>query len=272
MTEVFHLRLNLRPVVVAAAVALSAASPSPAVTNVFFNPYQTAAVVSTNMTSTTIQSRGYLFTYSVDGWWSAYAGGPPTGRLQPVVWPTGVDAQTITAGPSGPLSQQVSASITLRRVDGQVFDLNTFTGKLLGNTAGAGAAFELMPQINGNDAFANPLTYDATGYAGQSFSYAPMRTGYDTYVLSLWMDFGLTQLTVADASVLAQPELSVSVATSNYLELSWPTNSFDFTLLQSSNSVLGGWSAVTNGVTVVGTNNQVVVPAANGARFFRLVF
>lgn len=256
----------------AAAVVLGSASLAAAMTNVFFNAYQTATVVATNMTDTTIRSRGYLLTYSVDGWWSAYPGGPPTGRLQPVLWPTGVDAQTITTGPSGPLTQQGSASITIRRADGQPFDLQTFTGKILGNTAGAGASFELMPQLNGNDAFPNPLTYDATGYAGQSFSYAPMLTGYDTYILSLWMDYGLTQLTVADASVVLPPTLQLSTTSSNYFQLTWATNASDFTLLQNSSFVPGAWSVVTNTVSVVGTNSQVVVPAANGGRFFRLIF
>ncbi len=260
------------PVLISALCVLGPVIWAPAVTNVFFNPYQTATVVATNMTSTTIRSRCYLFTYSVDGWWSPYPGGPPTGRLRPVLWPDGVDAQTITADASGPLSPQISASITLRRADGQPFDFQTFTGKILGNTAGAGAAFELMPQLNGNDAFPDPLTYDATGYAGQSFSYAPMLTGYDTYVLSLWMDYALTQLTVADASVITPPELQISRTASNYFELLWPTNSPDFTLLQHSNPVPTTWSVATNDATVVDTNSQVLVPATDGARFFRLVF
>ncbi len=255
-----------------AVLVLGAASSSPAVTNLFFNPYQTATVVTTNMTSTTIRSRGYLFTYSVEGWWSAYPGGPPTGRLRPVLWPAGVDAQTITADAAGPVPQQISASITITRADSQPFDLRTFTGIILGNTAGAGAAFELMPQLNGNDAFANPLTYDATGYAGQSFSYAPMLTGYDTYVLSLWMDYALTQLAVADAGVITQPQLQISNASSNSFKLLWPTNAPDFTLLQNSNLVANTWGVVTNAAAVVGTNSQVLVPGANGAHFFRLVF
>jgi hypothetical protein len=242
------------------------------VTNDFFNVLQTATVVATNMTNTTIRSRGYLFTYSVDGWWSAYPGGPPTGRIQPVQWPAGVDAQTITTGPSGPLSQQISASISIRRVDGQPFELRTFTGKILGNTGGAGAAFELMPQLNGQDAFPNPLTYDATGSAGQSFSYAPMLAGYDTYVLSLWMDYGLMQLTVADASVVAAPMLHISTTSSNDIQLSWTTNSTDFTLLQNTNVAATALTVVTNAVNVTGTNNEVTVPARTGANFFRLIF
>ncbi len=266
------MRQKLHLIVIAAAGVLGVASSSLAATNAFFNAYQAATLVASNVTSSTISSHGYLFTYSVDGWWSASAGGPPTGRFQSVFWPNGVDAQTITSDPSGPLSQQGSASITLRRVDGQTFDLQSFTGKILGNTAGAGAAFEVMPQLNGNDALPNPLTYDASGYGGQSFGYAPMLTGYDTYILNLWMDYALTQLTVADASVISQPKLEISKTSSNYFRLSWPSNSSGFTLLQNSNLVPANWSVMTNAATVVGTNNQVVVPAGAGPGFFRLVF
>jgi hypothetical protein len=257
---------------VAALCAPGGVSPAGAVTNDFFNAMQTAVVTATNMTATTIRSRGYLFTYSVDGWWSAYPGGAPTGRFQSVLWPDGVDAQTLTAGPSGPLAQQISASITIQRSDGQPFELRTFTGKILGNTAGAGATFELMPQLNGQDAFPNPLMYDATGYAGQSFSYAPMLAGYDTYVLSLWMDYALTQLTVADASVVTPPVLYISTTSSNCLRLSWPTNLPDFTLLQNTDAATAAWTVVTNAINVAGANNQVVVPIQGGREFFRLIF
>lgn len=262
---------QLGPIGLLAAVIFLCAVAALGETVVFFDPLQTATVVSTNMTSTTIRSRGYLFTYSVDGYWSAYPGGPPTGRMQPVQWPTGIDAQTITSGPTGPVTQ-TAASISIRSADGRPFDLQTFTGKILGNTAGAGASFELMPQLNGNDAFADPLMFDATGYANQSFSHSPNLTGYDTYALSLWMDYGLMQLTVSDASVITQPELLIAGTSSNYVRLSWATNYADFTLVQNSNFVLTSWSVVTNAATAVGTNNQVLVPAADSSRFFRLVY
>ena len=205
-------------------------NPARAVTNVFFSAFQTATVVTTNMNSATIRSGAYLFTYTTDGFWSASPGGPPTGRFQPVLWPAGVDAQAITTGPL----LGSSASITVQRVDGLPFDLQSFTGKLLGNTAGAGAAFELMPQLKGQDAFQNPLTYDATGIAGNSFTYAPALTGYDTYIISLWIDFALTQLTVADAS--APPLISVAKSSPIQLALRWPTNCVGYTLQQDRKS------------------------------------
>lgn len=243
-----------------------------AVTNTFFNALQTATVVSTNMTATTIRSRGYLFTSTVDGWWSPFVGGAPTGRFQSVLWPNGIDAQTLTAGPSGPPATQGAATITIRRVDGKPFELRSFTGKLLGNTAGAGASFELMPQLNGNDAFADPLMYDATGYGGQSFTYTPMLSGYDTYILSLWMDYGLMQLTVAEDSVVEPPRLGVSRIASGRIQLTWPTNAADFSLIQATNSATSNWSVVTNLPVVAGTNYGVSLPSTNGNRFYRLVF
>jgi hypothetical protein len=236
-----------------------------AVTNVFFSASQTAVVVATNTTSTTIQSGAYQFTYSVDGYWSAFPGGPPTGRFFSVFWPDGVQAQAITAGPT----VGSGANITIKRADGMLFDFLSFTGKLLANTAGAGGAFEVMPQLNGQDALADPLQFDATGNAGNSFPHTPALTGYDTYIIHLWVDYALTQLTLVDAS-LPPPELQISMTSSNYVRLNWPTNSTGFALLRNSDVGTTNWLAVTNEVNMVGADNQVVVPATNHLLFFRL--
>lgn len=244
------------------------APAAPAVTTIFFNATQTETLVSSNLTVRTISSSGYLFTYTQDDWWSATPGGPATGRFSSVLWPDGVDAQTLTAGPGGTLPTQTSASITIKRVDGMPFELASFTGRILGNTAGAGAAFEVMPQLNGNDAFANPLTYDATGYGGASFTYNPGLTGYDTYIISLWMDYALTHLTLVDAS--EPPALQVSMASPNQVRLNWPTNSAGYSLQQNSALNSTNWITATNAVSTSGTNYQVTVAVTNGALFFRL--
>jgi hypothetical protein len=191
-----------RLAVAAGACALLRAQAAQAVTIVFFNTAQSAIVISTNATSDTVSSSGYLFTYSLDKWWYPTIGigpGTPTGRPVSITWPSGVDAQTLTAGPGGVLPAQVSATITIKRADALPFDVASFTAKILGNTAGAGASFEVMPQLNGNDGFPNPLTFDATGYAGNMFSYnTSSLTGFDTYNISLWMDFALTGLTLVE--------------------------------------------------------------------------
>ncbi len=268
----FLMKRQVHLAVVAGVCAIFCAQAQ-AVTTVFFNAAQTATVVATNMTSTTIRSSGYLFTYSLDNWWypTIFIGpGTPTGRPVNVTWPNGVDAQTLTAGPTGSLTSQISATITIKRIDGLPFDLTTFTGKILGNTAATGAAFEIMPQFNGQDAFVNPLMFDATGYAGNSFTHlTPTLTGFDTYNISLWIDFALTGLTLVDAS-LPPPTLRISLTSSNYFRLSWPTNSTGFTVQQNSNLGTTNWVSATNAVSIVGTNNQGMRPRLTGTSFFRL--
>lgn len=180
-----------------------------AVTNVFFDVSQTATLVVSNINAVTLRSGDYLFTYSADGYWSA-GGGTPTGRFFSVFWPAGVQAQAITAGPL----LGTGANITLMRADGKLFDLQAFTGKILLNTAGAGGAFEIMPQSNGNDAFNNPLQYDCTGYAGMSFPYTTVLAGYDTYQIHMWGDFALTALTLIDTNPPVPPAPSFNIAVS----------------------------------------------------------
>jgi hypothetical protein len=192
-----------------ACACLATAPTTQAVTNVFFTGSQTSALVVSNINAVTIQSGDYRFTYSADGYWSS-GGGVPTGRFFSIFWPTGVQAQAITAGPN----LGVGANITIKRTDGKLFDLQTFTGKILLNTAGAGGAFEIMPQLSGNDAFPNPLQYDCTGYAGQSFPYTTALVGYDTYQLHMWGDFALTALTLIDTNPPVPPAPNFSIATS----------------------------------------------------------
>jgi hypothetical protein len=188
---------------------LLGASTSQGVTNIFFTGSQTSTLIVSNINAVTIQSGDYRFTYSADGYWSS-GGGVPTGRFFSIYWPTGVQAQAITAGPL----LGTGANITLKRVDGALFDLQAFTGRILLNTAGAGGAFEIMPQLNGNDGFPNPLQYDCTGYGGQSFSYTTALAGYDTYQIHMWGDFALTALTFIDTNPPVPPAPNFTIAVS----------------------------------------------------------
>jgi hypothetical protein len=187
-----------------AALALGVLLPTPsnADTTVFFEPCQVATPVSSGITSDTIRSGDYLFTYTRDKLFTGGTG-QPIGRPVRVEWPAGVEAQAVTTPPPG--VTDYSARIVLQRSDGQVFDLRSFTAKLLANTAGAGAAIEIMPLLNGEDGFADPLAFDATGYYGQTFSYdtspnpqgsTALLTGFDTYKITLYVDFALVALTL----------------------------------------------------------------------------
>ncbi len=128
--------------VAAAACCAFSFAPANADTTVFFQSCQVATPVSSGVTSDTISSNGYLFTYTRD---KLFTGGTghPIGRPVRVAWPAGVEAQAVTAPPPGVTDYK--ARITLRRVDGQVFDLTAFTFRLLANTAGAGGSIEIMP-------------------------------------------------------------------------------------------------------------------------------
>ncbi len=141
-------------------------------TTAFFDASQGMTVEAPGATSDTLRTGDYLFTYSQDKWWYptiSIGPGVPTGRFRRMEWPEGLHAQAITAGPSGLLTYQESALVTIRRADGAVFDIVSFAGKLLGSTAGAGGAFEIMPKRDGNDGFADPLTLDATGNWPRNF-------------------------------------------------------------------------------------------------------
>jgi hypothetical protein len=209
----------------------------------FFNASQTATNVASGATSGTIRCGAYLLTYTLDKWWyPAISIGPgtPTGRPVSMTWPTGVQAQTLTAGPSGTLPAQTAATIIIKRADGTPFDLKSFTGKILGNTAGAGASFEIMPSLNSVDGFVDPLMFDATGYGGSSFSYStPTLTGFDAYNISLWMDYALTALTLVDADPVGPPALLVSMSSSNQVRIAWSMDATGFTLQSSPDAVPG---------------------------------
>lgn len=175
---------------------------------VFFDAGQSWADVASGVTSDTSSSEGYLFTYTRD---KLFTGGvgltEPVGRYVQVSWPDGIHAQAVTSGPN-----PGKARITISREDGGVFDLVGFTAKLLANTAGAGGSFEIMPKLSdGEDAFNDPLYFDATGIAGNTFTYGPtpnymgqstnLLKGYDTYSIDLYVDFALTSLTLDGAPV-----------------------------------------------------------------------
>ncbi|MRR07809.1 MAG: PEP-CTERM sorting domain-containing protein [Deltaproteobacteria bacterium] len=171
-----------------------------AVTITFFDPAQTATK-SSGATSDTVVSEGYSFTYSLDKLFPPGSGNP-TGRQESYVFPSeagvpvGLHAQALTA--SDPVA---NAQISISRVDGNVFNLNALTFRLLANTSGAGAAMEITPVLQGIEG--QIVSLDATGFSGSTFSYstAPPLSGYDTYNLSLYVDFALLGVTLVDASV-----------------------------------------------------------------------
>lgn len=196
----------LRAALAAGLLCFLHAAASASIT-VFFDPSQTAWPVASEITSDTIRCQGYLFTYTRD---KLFTGGTGhvIGRPVRVPWPDGVEAQAVTTPPPGVTDYK--ARIALQRVGGGVFDLTAFTAMLLANTGGAGGSIEIMPVLNGEDAFNDPLYFDATGYYGGHFSYdtspnylgsTALLKGYDTYKIGLYVDFALVALTLENTSV-----------------------------------------------------------------------
>jgi hypothetical protein len=237
-----------------------------AATTVFFDASQSTNLVSSGVTSDTIASEGYLFTYTRD---KLFTGGVgltnPIGRTVRIPWPQGLEAQAVTAGPN-----PSGARMSISRQDGLTFAIESFTFKLLANTAGAGASLEIMPLLNGEDGLPNPVMLDATGYYGMNFSYnTPALTGFDAYKITLYVDFALLSLTVVDAS-LPPPSLDILQLDASTVELSWPTNAVGFNLVSTTSLPATLWDPVTNNAVVNGDFFTVQVTLDLSRRFFRL--
>ncbi len=210
-----------------------------AVTTVFFNSSQTTNLVSTNTTSDTISSEGYLFTYTRDKFFTGGTTNPP-GRYVRIFWPDGLEAQYVTAGPT-----PGKAKITVRRVDGAVFDLTAFSAKLLASP-GAGRAIEIVPFLNGEEPLNDPLTFDvSSGYYGSVHS-------FDTSTPSYIGSTAVSQLDVG------------------WIEIAWPLEAIDYTLESTTNLPATVWSPVTNNVVISGDLCIVQLEAADSQQMFRL--
>jgi hypothetical protein len=233
-------------------------------TTVFFNSSQTTNLVVSGTTSDTISSEGYLFTFTRDKLFTGGTTNPP-GRYLRVFWPDGLEAQAVTAGPV-----PGNARITIKRQDGQTFAVPSFTAKLLANTAGAGGAIEVMPLLNGEDGFTNPLMCQASGYYGQTFTYdTPTLAGFDTYQITLYVDYALMDITVVDASIPA-PVLTISQAYIGSIEISWPTNAIGYVLESATSIPATVWSPVTASVVTNADLFTVQLEVAGSQRMYRL--
>ena len=249
-------------------LAQCAALPEAAIAETihFFNATQTTNLISAGATSDTFGSEGYEFKLSRD---KLFTGGigmtDPIGRPIRIHWPTGLEAQAVTTGPSpGP------ARIDLRRTDGQPFVIPTFTARLLANTAGAGGAIEVMPLLHGVDGAPDPYAYDASGFSGSQFTYVtPELTGFDTYQFTLYVDFALTGLEIVDASP-EPPVLGIQVLGGNTLELFWPSTALGFQLEETADPAHDPWKPVSEAVHTAGGISSVQRAAHETPEFFRL--
>ena len=245
--------------------AVFAPRAAKAVTTVFFDGSQTTNVTS-GTTSDTMTSEGYIFTYTRD---KLFTGGigltNPIGRAVRVPWPSGLEAQAVTAG-----MNQSGARIDIKRQDGQPFAIPSFSFKLLANTGGAGASLEIMPMVNGEDGLPNPLAYNATGYYGQTFSYtSPQLTNYTAYKITLYVDYALMNFIAIDASI-PPPTLDIAQLDAATIQLAWPANATAYWLESTTDLTNPNWSAVTNSPVPSGDVFTVDLPMTGSGQWFRL--
>ncbi len=68
------------------------------------------------------------------------------------------------------------------------------------------------------------------------------------------------------------PELKIVPVTPGTLMLTWPTNSFGFTLQRNTDLTTTNWLAVTSAPVVAGTNFQVSLTPQGAVEFFHLKY
>jgi hypothetical protein len=138
-------------------------------------------LVTTGTTSDTIQQRR-IFVHRHEGQivhrWNWLTN--PIGGTFVFNGPIGLEAQAVTVGPN-----PSGARVTIKRQDGEPFDLSSFSFNCWPIPRERGIA-EVMPMLNGEDAFPDPFIYDATGYAADDFTNSTQQlSGFDSYKMSL---------------------------------------------------------------------------------------
>eukprot|EP01041_Mallomonas_annulata_P005609 gene5609-11324_t len=165
------------------------------VSTTLFSDSQSYTMDTSGDTFNVLTTEGYKIEFTQDKYFTGGVGlYVPVGRFNYFEWPVGLHAQALTTGVYG------SAKFTLTRVDGALFDLTYIKFTLLANTAATGANFEIMPIVNGEDKYPNPIYLDASGYGRMTFSYGLPSTQQlvqaEKYVITLFCDFGINILTL----------------------------------------------------------------------------
>src|SRR4051812_10009568 len=77
---------------------------------------------------------------------------------------------------------------------------------------------------------------------------------------------------IATVQTPGAPTLRIFRTSTNTVVLAWPVSSTVLALQQESNLSIPNWQPVTNQQAVVGSENQVIIPAPAGNRFYRLKY
>jgi hypothetical protein len=118
--------------------------------------------------------------------------------------------------------------------------------------------------IDGGGGTSTGGVFSVSGTIGQSDA-GHMSGGNYTLDGGFWGMFAAVQTPGA-------PLLRVFSTTTNTVVLAWPVSSTIFSLQQESGLSPANWGPVTNSASIVGTENQVIIAAPAGNRFYRLKY
>ena len=116
--------------------------------------------------------------------------------------------------------------------------------------------------IDGGGGTSTGGVYSVSGTIGQPDA-GQMSGGNFTLTGGFWSIFSAIQTP-------GFPLLRVEKTTTNTVVVAWPSPSSGYSLQQNILPNIGGWTSVTNAVSQVGSENQVIISAPAGNRFFRL--
>jgi hypothetical protein len=113
-------------------------------------------------------------------------------------------------------------------------------------------------------------------FSGDVMGSSQFLTNGDFELMNMSLNFSsifgpITGYIFAGGTTYLTYDLNVSSTPTNAIILSWNTNATGLFLLQEADSLTStNWANVTNGPTVVGNQNQVILSPLAGSQFFRL--
>ena len=117
-------------------------------------------------------------------------------------------------------------------------------------------------RIAGGGGTSSSAQYTLSGTIGQYDAGGPMQGGNLILTGGFWSDEAVQTPGV--------PSLRIFATGNGPLVVAWPGSPDDWRLEQCSDLATAAWSVVNGTVTVVGAENQFVIPYPSGDRFFRL--
>jgi len=193
--------------------------------------------------------------------------GDAQNQMQAFRWKRGQGVMTFLGALPGALSS-VAYTVADNGVTGGRSYFGEYEEATVWDTSGtwdsSGEARSVQTLLNAAGVDTSPWTRLVRVYAASDDG--TVLAGYGT-----WAADGSTRGFVAKITgpPAERPALRIRASGSKVV-ISWPTNAVGYGLWQNSNLTATAWSAVTNAVTVDGTNDTVLMNVEPGRRFYRL--